>query len=97
MPGVQSVNCMRTTRIRVNSLIAGIAVIATMFSYCMTSQALESNPDEVSCINTLDLSALSESMSALQGPNRFIALTCGHESSAPQVLTTGSALRSLNP
>jgi hypothetical protein len=88
---------MRTTRIRINSLIAGIAVIATMFSYCMTSQALESHPDEVSCINTLDLSALSETNSVSQNPHRFVALTCGQEVISPRVLTTAVALRSLNP
>ncbi len=88
---------MRTTRIRINSLIAGIAVIATMFSYCMTSQALESNPDEVRCINTLDLSALSETNSVSQNPHRFVALTCGQEVISPRVLTTAVALRSLNP
>ena len=88
---------MQTTRIRVNSLIAVIAVIATMFSYCMTSQALESHPDEVSCINTLDLSALSESSSVAQSPHRFVALTCGQEVISPRVLTTAVALRSLNP
>jgi len=88
---------MRTTRIRVNSLIAGIAVFATMFSYCMTSQALESNPDEVSCINTLDLSALNETNSVTQNPRRFVALTCGQEVISPRVLTTAVALRSLNP
>jgi hypothetical protein len=88
---------MQTTRIRVNSLIAVIAVIATMFSYCMTSQALESHPDEVSCINTLDLSALSESSSVAQNPHRFVALTCGQEVISPRVVTTAVALRSLNP
>ena len=88
---------MQTTRIRINSLIAVIAVIATMFSYCMTSQALESHPDEASCINTLDLSALSESSSVAQSPYRFVALTCGQEVISPRVLTTAVALRSLNP
>jgi hypothetical protein len=88
---------MRTTRFRINSLIAVIAATATMFSYCLTSQALESYPDEVSCVNTLDLSALSESKLALKSPNRFISLLCGHESSTPRVLTTTVGLRSLNP
>ena len=88
---------MQTTRLRVNSLIAVIAVSATMFSYCMTSQALESQPDEVSCINTLDLAALSESKSVAQNPHRFVALTCGQEVISPRVVTTAVALRSLNP
>ena len=85
------------TPIRVNSLIAVIAVIATMFSYCMTSQALDSHPDEVSCINTLDLSALFAQTSVSQSPHRFVARTCGHEVISPRVLPTAVALRSLSP
>jgi len=88
---------MWTTPIRVNSLVAVIAVSATMFSYCLTSQALESHPADVSCINTLDLSALSTSTSAPQDANQFVALTCGQEDEPPEVFTTAVALRNLNP
>ena len=88
---------MWTTRIRVNSLVAVIAVSATMFSYCLTSQALESHPADVSCINTLDLAALSTSTSAPQNTNQFVALTCGQEDEPPEVFTTAVALRNLNP
>jgi hypothetical protein len=88
---------MWTTRIRVNSLVAVIAASATMFSYCLTSQALDSQPIDVSCINTLDLSALSTSTSAPQNTNQFVALTCGHVDTSPQAITTAVALRNLNP
>ena len=88
---------MRISRFRVNSLIALIAAAASMFSYCFTSQALESRPADVSCINTLDLSAVSNSTSPTQNTNRFVALTCGQEPVSPQVFTTAVALRSLNP
>ncbi|MEI7505686.1 MAG: hypothetical protein WCK23_02610 [Actinomycetes bacterium] len=88
---------MRTSRFRVNSLIALIAAAASMFSYCLTSQALDTHPAEASCVNTLDLAALSQSTSTSQNSNQFVALTCGQEPVSPQVFTTAVALRSLNP
>lgn len=88
---------MWTKRIRVKSLIAVIAASASMFSYCLTSQVLESHPADVSCINTLDLSALSTSTSAPQNTNQLVALTCGQVDDQPQVFTTAVALRNLNP
>jgi len=88
---------MRSSRIRVSSLIAVIAAAATMFSYCLTSQALESHPAKVSCVNTLDLSALSHSAPTSQNTNQFVALTCGQEAITPKLATTAVALRSLNP
>jgi hypothetical protein len=88
---------MWTTRIRVNSLVAVIAASATMFSYCLTSQALDSQPIDVHCTNTLDLAALSTSTSAPQNTNQFVALTCGHVDTSPQAITTAVALRNLNP
>jgi hypothetical protein len=80
-----------------NSLIAVIAGAATIFSYCLTSKALESHQAEVSCVNTLDLSALSHSTSASQNSNRYFALTCGQQAITPHVFTTAVVLRSLNP
>jgi len=88
---------MWTTRIRVNSLVAVIAASATMFSYCLTSRALESQPADVSCINTLDLSALSTLTKVADDPDQFVALTCGHVDTSPQAITTAVALRNLNP
>ena len=88
---------MRISQFRVNSLIALIAASVTMFSYCFTSQALESHPADESCINTLDLSALSISTSAPQNTNQLVALTCGQVDDQPQVFTTAVALRNLNP
>ncbi len=88
---------MRISQFRVNSLIALIAASVTMFSYCFTSQALESRPADVSCINTLDLSAVSKSTSPPQNTTRFVALTCSQEAVTPHVVTTAVALRSLNP
>jgi hypothetical protein len=88
---------MWTTRIRVNSLVAVIAASETMFSYCLTSQALDSQPIDVHCTNTLDLAALSTSTSAPQNTNQFVALTCSQVDDPPQVFTTVVALRNLNP
>ena len=88
---------MWTTRIRVNSLVAVIAASATMFSYCLTSQALDSQLIDVHCTNTLDLAALSTSTSAPQNTNQFVALTCGHVDTSLQAITTAAALRNLNP
>lgn len=94
---MQSVNCMATARIRVNSLIAAIAAGATMFSYCLTSQALESQPTDVHCTNTLDLAALSNLSTSAYSPDQFVALTCGQADTSPQVIATAVALRHLNP
>ncbi|CAB4795678.1 MAG: hypothetical protein F2909_01985 [Actinobacteria bacterium] len=88
---------MRNSHFRVNSLVALIAAAASMFSYCLTSQALDSSPSHMNCINTLDLSAVSNSTSPTQNANRFVALTCGQEATTPHVFTTAVALRSLNP
>ncbi len=94
---MQSVNCMATARIRVNSLIAAIAAGATMLSYCLTSQALESQPTDVHCTNTLDLAALSNLTTVADDPDQFVALTCGNADTSPQAITTAVALRNLNP
>jgi len=51
----------------------------------------------VSCINTLDLSALSTSTSAPQNNNQFVALTCSQVYDPPQAITTAVAFRNLNP
>ena len=88
---------MRSSQIRIKSLLALITAAATMFSYCLTSQALDSRPAKVSCVNTLDLSALSHSVKVLQNTNQFVALTCGQEAITPKLETTAVALRSLNP
>lgn len=88
---------MWTTRIRVNSLVAVIAASATMFSYCLTSQALDSQPTDVHCTNTLDLAALSNLTKVADDPDQFVALTCGHADTSPQAITTAVALRNLNP
>ena len=88
---------MWTTRIRVNSLVAVIAASATMFSYCLTSQALDSQPIDVHCTNTLDLAALSNLTKVDDDPDQFVALTCGHVDTSPQAITTAVALRNLNP
>jgi hypothetical protein len=88
---------MWTTRIRVNSLIAVIAASASMFSYCLTSQALDSQPTDVHCTNTLDLAALSNLTKVADDPDQFVALTCGHIDTSPQAITTAVALRNLNP
>ncbi|MEY3070538.1 MAG: hypothetical protein RL473_645 [Actinomycetota bacterium] len=88
---------MWTTRIRVNSLVAVIAASATMFSYCLTSQALDSQPTDVHCTNTLDLAALSNLTKVADDPDQFVALTCGHVDTSPQAITTAVALRNLNP
>lgn len=88
---------MATARIRVNSLIAAIAAGATMFSYCLTSQALESQSKAMQCTNTLDLAALSNLTTVSDNPNQFVALTCGQADTSPQVMTTAVALRHLNP
>jgi hypothetical protein len=88
---------MPTSRIRVNSLLAVIVAAATLLSYCLTSRALESQPSEVGCINTLDLSALSHLNSTSKNPKRFVALTCGQEVITPQGFKTAVALRNLNP
>jgi hypothetical protein len=88
---------MWTTRIRVNSLVAVIAASATMFSYCLTSQALDSQPINVHCTNTLDLAALSNLTKVADDPDQFVALTCGHVDTSPQAITTAVALRNLNP
>ena len=94
---MQSVNCMTTARIRVNSLIAAIAAGATIFSYCLTSQALEAQPTEVHCTNTLDLAALSNLTTVAEDPNQFVTLTCGQADTSAQAITTAVALRNLNP
>jgi hypothetical protein len=88
---------MWTTRIRVNSLVTVIAASATMFSYCLTSQALDSQPIGVHCTNTLDLAALSNLTKVADDPDQFVALTCGHVDTSPQAITTAVALRNLNP
>ena len=88
---------MWTKRIRVKSLIAVIAASASMFSYCLTSQALDSQPTDVHCANTLDLAALSNLTKVADDPDQFVALTCGHVDTSPQAITTAVALRNLNP
>lgn len=88
---------MTSSRITVNGLIAVVAAAATMFSYCLTSRALESHPAQTECVNTLDLAALSNTTSVVQSSSRFVALTCNAEVFAPPIVVTAVALRSLNP
>lgn len=88
---------MTTSRIRVNGLIAVVAATATMFSYCLTSHALESRPTQTQCVNTLDLAALTNTTSVIQNSSRVLSLTCNEEASAPRIAFTAVALRSLNP
>ena len=88
---------MATTRIGVKGFIAAIAAGATMFSYCLTSQALQTQPTEVHCTNTLDLTALSNLTTPADSSDQFVALTCGEADTSPQVITTAVALRHLSP
>ena len=94
---MRRVNCMPSSRIRVNGCVAVVAAAATMFSYCLTSQALASSPVQANCVNTLDLAALSHTTSVVQNSSQLLALTCAEETVDPPIAVTAVALRSLNP
>lgn len=88
---------MSSSRHSLNSLIAVVSAVVSLFSYCLTSQILDAAPAQAICVGSLDLGTVASDTASPTSPDQWVSVTCERQATVEVEPTTAVSLRSLNP